>query len=179
MKELKKIYQECLQDLQAIGIKPGNIREVKINRRFRKSFGICRRIKEPWKGVWYRLEFNPEILKEEVPDYITKSTVIHEILHSCYGCMKHTGRWKAYAERVNQAYPEYQINRLITVEELQAVQPKLEYHYYVICDICKVPIGYLRRGNVWKHPERYRCKCGGKLQRISILEAEELKKYNK
>lgn len=168
MKDIEKIYQECLQDIQRIGIHPGNIKEVKINRRFRKSFGLCRRIREPWKGVWYRLEFNPEILKDEVPDAITKSTVIHEILHSCYGCMKHTGRWKAYAEKVNQAYPEYQINRLVTAEEMQAVQPiqsKPKYHYYVICDKCKKLIGYQKRGNVWKYPERYRCKCGGKLQR--------------
>lgn len=173
MKDLEKIYQECLYDLQKIGIHPGNIREVKMNCRFRKSFGICRRIRDPLVGVWYRLEFNPEILKDEVPDYITKSTVIHEILHSCYGCMKHTGRWKAYAERVNQAYPEYRINRLVTAEEMQTVQPELEYHYYVICDTCKTLIKYLRRGNVWKHPERYRCKCGGRLRRISAAKAEQ------
>ncbi|MBQ5641402.1 MAG: hypothetical protein IIV05_06305, partial [Ruminococcus sp.] len=77
---------------------------------------------------------------------------------SCRGCMQHTGKWKALAERVNAAYG-YQITRTAEKDELPqglVQQPR----YRVVCPRCGAVYDRYKRSALIDHPERYRCgKC--------------------
>ena len=64
---------------------------------------------EKLENQYYQfLEDNPEAKeyleehKDEIDDNATKTTIIHEILHSCEKCMNHGPEWKKLAELVNK-----------------------------------------------------------------------------
>ena len=46
-----------------------------------------------------------------------KNTIIHELLHTCVGCMNHKAKWKFYADKVNRAYGYDDIKRTSTADE--------------------------------------------------------------
>ena len=96
-----------------------------------------------------------------------KNTLCHELLHTCYGCMKHTGRWKAYAERVNAAYG-LNIKRAAAAGDREIPEELLpKANYLVRCESCGTEYGRQKLSPLIQHPERYRCgKCKGKLNRI-------------
>ena len=90
-----------------------------------------------------------------------RETLAHELLHTCYGCRNHGRRWKSYAEKMNRAYG-YSISRSSTNEEM-GVGDARPYRYLVRCQNCGMEFKRFRASNLTRHPERYRCKCGGKL----------------
>lgn len=55
-------------------------------------------------------------LREDTDIDGLKNTIIHELLHTCKGCMKHTGEWKQLAEKVNRYYG-YNIKRCDSADE--------------------------------------------------------------
>ena len=142
MHDLGKYIKECMAELDRLRIPYAKNIRFTVNRRAKLRLGQCRvNVKE---GL--------------------KNTLHHELLHSCYGCMKHTGRWKAYADRVNAAYG-YNIRRCATGEEQplpQDLMPKAKY--LIRCSGCGAEYPRQKMSAVVQHPERYRCgKCGGKL----------------
>ena len=82
-------------------------------------------------------------------------------MHTCYGCMKHTGRWKALAAKVNAAYG-IDIKRAADPDnDIIAKKPK----YRVVCQSCGAVYERYKRSALIQHPERYRCgKCKSKLE---------------
>ena len=115
------------------------------------------------------MEISSALLDERV-DVKTglKCTLHHELLHTCCGCMKHTGRWKVYADRVNAAYG-YRIQRASTREERplpEDLVPKAKY--LIVCDTCGAQYPRQKISALVRNPEHYRCgKCGGKLKRVA------------
>lgn len=89
MRDVNVIAIECMRELENIGIKCGNVIKIDINTRAKKRWGQCRKI-----GNNYIIEVNQILLREDTDIDGLKNTIIHELLHTCKGCMKHTGEWK-------------------------------------------------------------------------------------
>lgn len=128
-----------------------------VNSRAQSRLGLCKK-----QGDKYTVEISSKLLDERVSEQLLIETVLHEQLHTCYGCMKHTGRWKQLAQKVNAAY---RLNIVRAAEEEavpEDLQPKPKY--IIKCQSCGAEIHRQRLSPVVKNPSRYRCgKCRGKL----------------
>ena len=89
--------------------------------------------------------------------------IAHEVLHTCPGCRNHGPRWKAWAARMNQAWG-YAIARTGTCGEL-GVEDVRPVRHLVVCTRCHREFPRMKRSPLVDHPERYRCRCGGTLER--------------
>ena len=166
MKNLQALFEECMNEAKAIGIVPGRILSVKVNNRFTAIWGRCSYINK--KTGTYKIELNKILLEDTTTDQAAKNTIMHEILHSCDGCMNHGDKWKEMAYKVNRAYPSYyNIKRTTSNEEKGIEVKKKEYNYMLKCESCGHLFGYYRITKAVQHPERYRCNCGGKLIRYN------------
>lgn len=165
MKDLSKIVGECIAELSAIGIVPARHIRWHVNTRAKSRWGICRKT----GARDYEIEISERLLRDEVSDVATKNTVIHELLHTIPGGMKHTGNWAAAAAKVNRAYPQYHIQRLTSSEEKGIVSdpPTRPSKYALKCTHCGTEVPRERMSKVIQRPQDYRCAfCGGKLVRI-------------
>lgn len=94
MKDFNLLVNECIAELDSIGIVCGKIRNIEINTRAKCRWGLCRTVKS---GV-FDIEISSRLLEDNVEDIVTKNTIIHELLHTVRGCHGHTGKWKVLAE---------------------------------------------------------------------------------
>ena len=130
---------------------------VRLNRRARTRFGCCVR-----KNGIYTIELSARLAEGGREDAILQ-VLAHEVLHTCYGCSNHGARWKGYAARMNAAYG-YEIARTDSCEKL-GVPDTSKVRYVLVCTKCGARITRSRRSRLVDHPECYRCRCGGKLER--------------
>ncbi len=108
MKDFEKLQKECLEEIAALGIPIGNITSWSINSRAKSRWGQCRMEVD---GT-YSIQISEVLLKDDrVSEKACKETMIHEILHTGKDCMKHRGKWKAYATMMNGRYG-YKIKRV-------------------------------------------------------------------
>ena len=163
MRDLEFYALECMSELDALKIKYSPNISFVINTRAKARLGLCKKI-----GNSYVIEISEILLDERIDEkHGLKNTIIHELLHTCRGCMKHTGKWAELAQKVNAAYG-YTIKRAqnrsdgIIPPELQA-----SARYIIRCTGCGAEIPRVKRSPRVDHPEKYRCaKCGGMLERI-------------
>lgn len=132
MKDLKKLYEECLADIESLGIEVGDIKDVTVNTRAANRWGQCR-----YRSGYYYINISERLLADDVDDQSTKDTIAHEILHTIKGGMKHTGAWKESAQLLNDLYG-YNIHRCSSAEEKGVeVQPRVRnYKYIITCNTC-------------------------------------------
>lgn len=163
MRDLKDYVSHCMKALDNIGIRYGNIVEVKVNTRAIKRWGRCRKV-----VGGYVIEIGSVLLDERNDEHGLKETIFHELLHSCKDCMNHGTNWKRLADKVNMLYG-YNIKRCTSAEEV-GVQPETrpvkvsEPKYAVRCNECGCVYERTKRSSIIQHPERYRCgRCGGAL----------------
>ena len=164
MKDILKLAAECQADLASIGIPYGRVKRWVINTRAKARWGLCKKL--PDGG--FEIEIAEALLQNDVDDIAVKNTMLHELLHTCLGCLKHTGRWKQYADKVNRLLPMYNIKRTTSAEEkgVAVKRKEPEYRYILKCYDCNKEIRRQKKSAVIEHPEHYRCTCGGKLNRI-------------
>lgn len=143
---------------RALGIPTAeNIRpQVKLNSRAKSRFGCCIRT-----GGEYLIELSKRLLEAE--EGAVMQTLAHEVLHTCPGCANHGPRWKGWAAKMNEAYG-YAISRTDSPERL-GLPREGPARYLLVCTKCGAELGRSRRTAVVEHPERYRCRCGGALER--------------
>lgn len=164
MKDLQELAFRCRAELASLQIPYGKVKIWSVNCRAKTRWGLCKKLPD---GT-YEIEIAKALLQDDVSDIAVKNTIIHELLHTCPGCFKHTGRWKQYADRVNRFLPQYNIKCSTSAEEKGvAIRRKAPvYHYILKCVTCGQEIKRQKKSAVIEHPEHYRCKCGGKLSRI-------------
>ena len=149
-----------MDELDKLNIKYSPNISFVINTRAKARFGLCKKI-----GDGYIIEISERLLDEHIDEtHGLKNTIIHELLHTCRGCMKHTGKWAEYAQKVNDAYG-YGIKRASSQDERDIpAELQTPAKYKVQCVNCGAVIPRHRRSALIQHPEHYRCaKCGGKL----------------
>ena len=162
MLDLQKIAKECMSELDAIGIRYGNIVRFEINTRAKKRWGQCRVV-----PGGYAINISERLLRDESSVRGLKETVFHEIAHTCEGCMNHGAEWKRIVSMINRAYG-YQIKRTGSSEEHQVENlPDEAYRHKVVCCGCGRAVYRMRECGLTRSPERWRCgKCGGTFKRI-------------
>ena len=159
MHDVDTLLARVVAQAKALGIPvpPRILPQVRLTRRAVTRFGCCIRQAD---GS-YRIELAQRLL--EAPEEACLQTLAHEVLHTCPGCRNHGARWKEYARRMNEAYG-YAISRTGSCEALGVADARPVRHL-VVCTRCGMEFPRSRRSPLVDHPERYRCRCGGVLQR--------------
>lgn len=163
MKDLNKLFKEALEDVEAVGIPHGEIAQVIPNSSFKKTWGLCSYYsKIPPR---FKIQISTRLLENDVSDDATKETIIHEILHTCNGCMNHGKKWKYYADIINWKYKgRYKISRTTSNEKKGIDFDESQYKYVIQCKGCGTKAGYSRACSTLDHvlSGNVKCKkCGG------------------
>ena len=155
-----KLLKKCTGILKKEGIPVSeNIGELVINSRAKARFGKCTNI----KGM-YQIEVSSELFQLE--DKPIETVILHELLHTCRGCMNHGKRWKQYAAVLNETYG-YEITAKTSYEHLGLKTPESResVKYMVVCCRCGAQFPRKRMCSLVENVDRYRCgKCGGNLE---------------
>lgn len=137
-----------------------NITAFRLNGRLRSTWGRCRR----WPDGHFEIELQKKMFENGSSEGII-NTLIHELLHTCPGCFNHGKQWKKHAEIVKKRFG-LNITRTDTAENKGMEETQLDmekYKYKIKC--CNCGHSWLRRRKVKlvKHPDWFRCPCGGEL----------------
>ena len=164
MKNLNKLYHDCLWDIHSLGINTGKINSITINTRAKKRWGLTKMNPD---GS-FDININASLLRDDLDDMAAKNTIAHEILHTVKGCFDHKALWQSYADKVNRAYG-YNIKRCTAASEkgLESVGRvrNENYKYTLTCVDCGSKSYFKRASKAVQHPEWYRCgRCNGKLR---------------
>lgn len=103
MKDLQELASQCRAELASLQIPYGKVKIWSINCRAKARWGLCKKLPD---GT-YEIEIAKTLLQDDVSDNAVKNTIVHELLHSCPGCFKHTGRWKQYAPTWPVMFTQY------------------------------------------------------------------------
>lgn len=162
--KLQQIVNECMDELDAIGIQYGYVNGVDVNTRARKRWGQCCK-----KGKAYNLNISSVLLDDRVPINSLKSTVMHELLHTCDGAFNHGKTWQRLADKVNTKYG-YNIKRCTDANEKgigEFVNEINKPKYVFVCEDCGQEVKRFRESKFTKNYSLYRCgRCQGKFKRI-------------
>lgn len=159
MNDFDALLAQVLEQARALAIpvSPAIVPHVEVNRRAVSRFGCCIR-----RGRQYTIQLSACLLQAE--ERACRQTLAHEVLHTCPGCQNHGALWKEYAARMNRAWG-YAIARTGSCPDLGVPEQKPVRHL-VECSSCGAQFRRARASSLVKHPERYRCKCGGALRTV-------------
>lgn len=190
--KLLYLYNECLNELNSIGIditneeRVGRI-DIKIAKRNSKRYGCCKQEK-PDKNDFSYKRVGTRIIKVynkfyihhievckwvmELDEKIIKNTIIHEIIHCLPNCNNHGKEFKKFAKLINYKLG-YNITRLGNKKE-DYIKSNIEfmeddkYKYKIVCEKCN-QIFYRKRLRK-NFVKKYRCgNCGGKFTIFEII----------
>ena len=162
MHDLKSALNECKKELDALNIPYGPVVSITPNTTAASRWGQCRRL---YNGT-YTINISTRLLRENVPINGLKSTIMHELLHTCPNSFNHGKTWKRYAEQVNSKYG-YNVQRCDTSNDKGVVEIISDVKFAYKCLGCGAIVVRNRASNFTKHPENYRCSaCRGKFERI-------------
>ena len=137
MKDINKIYQDCAEMVRAAGYDFPEPVEVKANTRAKTRWGCVKWSRIPDGFSWYwsprALELSSRLLADDVDDWPTYNTMLHEIIHLVAGCAeKHGARWQAIADDISSRYG-YKITRTNNYSEFIKPAPA---KYRATCKTC-------------------------------------------
>lgn len=163
MRNIDSVFENCCNKLNAIGIEYGEITSVVINTRAKQRWGQCK-----LSNGGYIISISHRLIQDDVELIHLETTVIHEILHTCKGCMNHGKTWKGLAEKVNKSYG-YNIKRTTSCEE-KGIEPiptnEIIKHKFV-CKECGQIITRKRESDFTKRYQYYRCGiCKGRFEKL-------------
>ena len=87
MRDLSAYAAQCMRELDRLHIRYAQNITFAVNTRAKTRLGVCKK-----QGDRYTVEIAAPLLDESMPEKLLKETLHHELLHSCRGCMQHTGR---------------------------------------------------------------------------------------
>jgi len=163
MRDLMEYANFCMEMLSEISVPYSAVEKFTINTRAAR-WGQCRKT-----GGKFYINVNVTLLDERNDEEGLINTLLHELLHTCPGCMNHGAEWKKWAEKVRRAYG-YNIKRTGEEDEKGIVTGNLNeteraYKYFIYCEKCgKLIERKKRKCDVTERPWRWQHSgCGGKL----------------
>lgn len=167
MRNLATVANDCQRKLDAIGI-PYRKSTFTVNTRAKKRWGQCCPPKQ--RNGAFAINISKRLLMDDVELKSLEDTVLHELLHTCEGCLNHGPKWKMYAAKVNRTYG-YNIKRCTSSQEKGIVPDPVvareDMKYLVRCKSCGRLVGRQRKTHFVEHCECWRCGvCGGNFERI-------------
>lgn len=165
------LLKECIEELNKINIPISkNIHRIMPNNRAKSRFGCCIKKKQSFGEDFFNIEISTVL--ENSSDKEIKEIIIHELLHTCKGCLNHGYKWKNMSESVNYLLG-YSVKTTSSYSKLNLDTPesKETYKYKITCKNCGNIVLRKRKTKVLDHISNYRCiKCGGPLE---VSEYEE------
>ncbi len=154
---LERVGRECEKKLRGIGIPVGEIDRWEVDRKRRSRWGNARKFGFERGFV---ISINQRLLEGHTQAGL-EETVMHELLHTCPGCMNHKAKWKHYAALVNAAF---HLNITTFSPPEKKGLPEDPAKYVVRCTECGMDFPRKRMCKIVRHPEAYVCsRCGGRL----------------
>ena len=157
---------ECLQTLTQLKIPIGNVVEFKVNTRSKARWGQCRK-----RPDGYYININ-EALCDGKHDPGLKSTLLHELLHTCEGCMNH-GYARAVSNRTGVIIrtTDSAANKGFSKADNPLIGRQIKYK--LICKQCGHVNEYKIKTKAVKQYMFYRCGiCQGDLTLVEISQPE-------
>lgn len=145
---LKKELEVCKQMAAESNIKIGKIKDIKINTRAKKRWGLC-----SYFSDGFIIEISSMLLQDDVSREALMNTLMHEVLHTVDGCMNHGKKWKYYAGIINLKYGLHIKSATSAAEK--KIDDSYEYNYIIACPKCGYQWKYIRMSKCVKHPERF------------------------
>lgn len=164
MKNINQYATKCMEMLDQLGICYGDIASFEVNRRAKSRWGQTKRI----PGGRYSININERLLRDDAPDRGLEETLLHELVHTCDGCMNHGWKWKSLIAKVNRAYG-YNIKRADSEDDKGLEHEKVErvYRYQFVCEGCGQTIRRQRSSDFVKRYRSYTCGvCHGRFKQI-------------
>ena len=173
--ELIQLFAIARDQLRKIGYKEiyQNYYTIKIQSIGAHTLALCKFVGYDFSGdgKQFELIFNPNYLKFGKKENFA-NTMMHELIHSLEGCMCHTGKWKQIACKVNNTYPQYNIQRTQKSNEeyRKNVFDKL-YKYEIECKKCHSKWKYQRMTKTIQSCSKGTaiCPCGSKDFKVTTL----------
>lgn len=129
--DLQKIFNECLFEIKSLNIPVGNIRSIEWTD-MDDAWGLCGR---EWINdhFCYIIKISTAFLTEKINIKELRTTICHEILHSCPRCWGHKKTWVKYALKVDKKYG-YEVATYKT--EYDVLNSELPTLHQMICPNC-------------------------------------------
>ena len=171
MRDLQAYGKFCMEILEDLHIPYGQVVSLTVNTRARR-WGQCRKI----PGGLYEININQTLLDEKNAEDGLVNTILHELLHTCPGCMNHGQEWKKYAEMVRKNWG-YDVKRTSSEEDKGVTTGNLNarerrenpYKYEVRCPRCGVVARRKTRCDLIENIGKYRCGiCKGSLYTVTV-----------
>ena len=167
LQEYANFAMELLDELHIPYTIPENFT---VNSRARR-WGLCKLN----SGKFY-ISVNQTLLDERNSEDGLINTLLHELLHTCPGCLNHGAIWKKYAAMVYGKFG-YNVKRTndeqekgVTTGNFNATER--EYKYLIYCEKChKLVAKRKKRCGVTENPGKWQhVGCGGHLYMMDISE---------
>lgn len=183
--KLLKLYNECINELNSIGIDMndkliGKI-DITLTNRSKKRYGVCKQ-EEPDKKYFYKEKRGRRIIIKcnkynlhhieiskwvmNLDDSVIKNTIMHELIHCIPFCSNHGQEFKKFANVINSKLG-YNIKTTGNIKEdyeksnIKYTENKKTYKYKIVCLECGKEYLRIRKPSNIK---KYRCGvCNGKL----------------
>lgn len=168
MKDLNRLYVECVNEMLSIGMDISDrIIRVSVNKRLSRALGRC-----IVSGRAYAIEVQPCMLADDVDERTTKNTIMHELIHTCPGAFNHGPEFQRRARRVNSLLG-YSVSTTTDVGVLEHAGVQLKkptYRYACVCTACgKTTSRYQRWTSKLEHVEDWRhIPCHAPLTVVSL-----------
>ncbi len=169
MKNLFKLFNECVAEIINCGFDTGYVKSITSNSRFTRRLGQTSIVNDyySWDDSRRRfdIEISDKVLTDEYPTIYTKEVILHELIHTLPGCFNHGEQFKAVARVLNRRYG-YNISRVASSSSVACLAPQ-EHKYEIQCPACGKIFYRDRMSDFVKNPQNYRhSNCGKELIRI-------------
>lgn len=155
-RDLFVYLHQCMEMCDKVGVPYRTITKVEKNSRA-KRWGIC---KTADGGKTFQIEISSALVEAETDKGLI-NTMLHEILHTCEGCMNHGKTWKMYADKIYNAYGI--VIKTTSSAAEKGVDASVDINnakYRVVCSNCGNVTPYYRACDVTENPAKYTCRCG-------------------
>ena len=160
--KLTEAFEIATEMLDYLGIEYGDIEQIEVNTRSKRRWGQCQYNRVTGK---FKISVSSRLLgDDENSEKGLLNTVIHEMLHTCEGCLNHGNEWQRLASIVNAEF-NLGIKRCNSAEEKGVeddyVYQRMPIKYQLKCPACGHI--YTRRKMCYpvQHPEKCGCTlCG-------------------
>lgn len=159
------LLKKAIQQVKSAGITPGNIDPiVEINDKSTSRFGLCTKISNRKGPYDYKIQLNKILLNQDT-EKPAMEVLVHEVLHSCKGCMNHGVVWKNHATTMNRKF-NYKISRCSSLDTLGIESENVDAKYIIQCKKCENRVFRNRKSKLTENVNSYKCNCGGELDMI-------------
>ena len=181
MKNLRRLYSECVSEAKGIGLDiSDNITRITVNNRLSRALGRCTMSWDAWNRKYsYKIEMNPCMLADDLEDKVPKNTIMHELIHTCKDCMNHGSEFQHRASIVNRklGYNVHTQTDSRILEAAGVVVKKTPDRYGIVCNKCGRVVQKKKRWspmleNIGNY--HHGGSCGGSLHVISLVDGVEV-----